>query len=149
MASKSSGASVHQLYSEVPLPPGAWWKNESAAKEYSATKKVLEVARQSQNLDTVVAYVKTRQHKLISRKNSFDISVLLAFGLGLTMALGIGLVWQMGTLVDLGLFLILLAFFHMWEYNYVSYFHSETLSYECTLPLALESMPEDENRTIN
>lgn len=125
-------AAGHKLYAAVPLPPGQWWKNGTSAQEYKTTKKVLEIANRSQNLDTVVAHIKTRQHKLISRKNKFDISVLLAFGLGLTMATGIALVWQMGSLVDLGLFLILLSFFHLWEYNYVSYFHSETLSYECT-----------------
>lgn len=129
----SRSTTSHQLYHEVPLPPGTWWKNESAAKEYKASKKALQVASRSQNLDTVVAHIKTRQHKLLSRKNHFDISILLAFGLGVTMATGITLVAQMGTLVDLGLFLILLSFFHMWEYCYVSYFHAETLSFECTL----------------
>lgn len=122
------------LYADVQLPAGTWWKNASAVTEYKTIKKTLEVARSSGNLDTVCANLKTRQYKLVSKKNVFDISVLLSFGLGFAMALGLGLIFfSGGNFVDLGLFLVLLSFFHMWEYNYVSLFHPETLSYECTL----------------
>jgi hypothetical protein len=132
MAGRQAEATRPLLYSDVPLPQGSWWKNAAAVQEYNTIKKALAQARSSNNLDTVAAYLKTRQHKLVSRKNIFDVSVLLAFGLGIAMATGIGCVLFSSTLVDFGLFLILLSFFHMWEYNYVSLFHPETLSYECT-----------------
>jgi len=89
------------------------------------------MARNTQNLDTVVAQLKTRQHSLTTEENKYDFSALLAFSLGLAMMLGIALVAQSGSLVDFGLFLILLSFFHLWEYLYVSVFHPEALSYEC------------------
>lgn len=124
------------LYPDVPLPQGTWWKNALAVQEYTALKKTLHYARTTQSLETVVAHIKTRQFKLATKKNKFDISVLVSFALGMAMAGGVALVLNQSLgLVDFGLFLILVSFFHMWEYVYVSLFHPETLSYECTYVL--------------
>jgi protein-S-isoprenylcysteine O-methyltransferase len=122
-----------ELYPDVPLPKGTWWKNALAVQEYNSLKKTLERARTTQSLETVVAHIKTRQFKLTTKKNVFDISYLLSFGLGLAMATGLALIAQCGSLVDFGIFLVLVSFFHMWEYSYVSLFHPETLSFESFL----------------
>lgn len=138
VAPMASSASRRDLYSDVPLPAGKWWKNASAVTEYKSIQKTLELARRTQNLDTVCAHLKTRQFKLTTKKNVFDISYLLSYGLGFIMALGIGLIcFSNGNFIDFGLFLVLLSFFHMWEYTYVSLFHPETLSYECTFEIPL------------
>ena len=54
-----------------------------------------------------------------------------AAGLGIAFGLGLGLAFLSENFYDLGLFLVLQATFHFWEYTHVALFHSNDLTWHC------------------
>eukprot|EP01112_Ceratiomyxa_fruticulosa_P021959 TRINITY_DN790_c0_g1_i9.p1 TRINITY_DN790_c0_g1~~TRINITY_DN790_c0_g1_i9.p1 ORF type:complete len:264 (-),score=39.34 TRINITY_DN790_c0_g1_i9:187-876(-) len=54
-------------------------------------------------------------------------AVLTAFGLGAGFGLGIALALLSSSFIDFGLYLVALAVFHLWEYNYVALYRPAEL----------------------
>jgi len=64
--------------------------------------------------------------------NSHGTAVLLAFFLGSLFGFGTGLCFFGGIQnVDIGLFMIALSIFHLWEFLYVALFHPKELNTNC------------------
>lgn len=106
------------------------WVNGISQKHYEDLDLIEKLIKSEDINNAKLNRLVTNLKEKTVISNKYDISFLISFGLGLL--LGIGLLLVFGTsLVDLGLYLILLSFFHMWEYTYVSLYHPETLSYEC------------------
>ena len=63
----------------------------------------------------------------IDRKHPL-VSGWIAAALGMTFATGEALVFCTSSWCDLGVFLCMLAIYHMWEWSYVALFHTDELS---------------------
>lgn len=57
-------------------------------------------------------------------------TVATAFSIGAAFGLGVGLIFLSEGWVDMGLYLVALGVFHMWEYMYVVIYHPTTISAE-------------------
>ncbi len=106
------------------------WVNGVIQKQYEDLESIEKLVKSEKidnmNLDRLITLLKEET----KNRNKYDISYLISFYLGLQLGIGLLLIFAT-SLVDLGLYLLLLSFFHMWEYAYVSLYHPETLSYEC------------------
>lgn len=62
-------------------------------------------------------------------------AVLIAYGLGAAVGLGFALSKLSFAFVDLGLYLIALSIFHLWEYMYMCIYHPTDVTTDCMYPL--------------
>ena len=79
-------------------------------------------------IDGLKAWVKKTTDRLQLNKEHPAVSAWIACGLGAVFMLGATLAVRSPGWRDLGLFLCLLAFYHMWEWTYVALFHPRELS---------------------
>lgn len=111
------------------------WFNGASQKEHENLSSISNLLESKFPGEDVIREIKRLKTHIETEKNKYDFTFLLSFYLGLQLGIGILLATMTSLFSDLGLYLILLSIFHMWEYTYVSLYHPKTLSYECMLYL--------------
>lgn len=117
--------SLFEMAAPQLIPDEPIWHNPTAASEYHTLVRWIK----SPQVDAdVKKQMQARLVHILKSENKVAYSVYVAFGLGLVFGLGLGLTFMSETLQTFGLYMILVAIFHMWEYTFVVLFHGDELS---------------------